>query len=374
LLESLPKVKLIRNQRREGLVRSRIFGADAATGKVLTFLDSHCECNIGWLEPLLQRVFKDPTVVVSPVIDVISMDTFQYIGASSELTGGFDWNLHFKWDIISSRKKQARKSPIEPIKTPMIAGGLFSINRLRFISTGKYDPDMDIWGGENFEISFRTWMCGGSLEIIPCSRVGHVFRKRHPYVFPNGNGVTYTKNTKRAAEVWMDEYKQYYYSARPSAVGRPIGSKIEDRKALRKKLNCTTFDWYLKNIYPELVIPTLTSKSFGKLMQGSLCLESFRYRGGNVGLSHCDQTNRNQEWIFDHESIRNENVCLAARGQVVMLESCSGDEVQKWTHTLQHQLIHKNSNKCLCSKSLSTEPILQICDKQNSHQIWNFFT
>ena len=32
----------------------------------------------------------------------------------------------------------------------MIAGGLFSINRERFIETGKYDVDMDIWGGENF--------------------------------------------------------------------------------------------------------------------------------------------------------------------------------------------------------------------------------
>jgi len=50
------KVEVVHQSRREGLIRTRLTGAKAATGQVLIFLDSHVEANINWLPPLLGQL------------------------------------------------------------------------------------------------------------------------------------------------------------------------------------------------------------------------------------------------------------------------------------------------------------------------------
>lgn len=49
-----------------------------AKGKVLIFLDAHCECADGWLNPLLKRINESPKSVVVPLIDVMDPKTFEY--------------------------------------------------------------------------------------------------------------------------------------------------------------------------------------------------------------------------------------------------------------------------------------------------------
>ena len=65
----------------------------------------------------------------------------------------FNWGGSFGYVVTKARNSA---SSINPIYSPMMTGGVFAINRDYFWKMGGYDPKMYGWGGENFELSFKT--------------------------------------------------------------------------------------------------------------------------------------------------------------------------------------------------------------------------
>ncbi|KAL9922834.1 polypeptide N-acetylgalactosaminyltransferase 5 isoform X2 [Glossina fuscipes] len=371
------KTFVLRTYKRSGLIRARLLGAKHVTGDVITFLDAHCECTEGWLEPLLARIVQNRRTVVCPVIDVISDETFEYITASDSTWGGFNWKLNFRWYRVPQREMERRNNDrTAPLRTPTMAGGLFSIDKEYFYELGSYDEGMDIWGGENLEMSFRVWMCGGVLEIAPCSRVGHVFRKSTPYTFPGGTTEIVNHNNARLVEVWLDDWKEFYYSFYPGARKASAGD-VSERKSLRERLNCKSFRWYLENIYPESLMP-LDYYYLGEIRNAETetCLDTMgRKYGEKIGVSYCHGLGGNQVFAYTkRQQIMSDDLCLDAShsmGPVNMVRCHNMGGNQEWVYNNEYKSIrHSNTGHCLerPSREDPTTPLLRPCNFNRGQQ------
>ncbi|KAH9508567.1 Polypeptide N-acetylgalactosaminyltransferase 13 [Bulinus truncatus] len=372
---SLPvPVHVIRTGSRVGLIRARLKGADISKGQVITFLDAHCECTEGWLEPLLSEIYNDRTSVVCPIIDVISDDTFEYITGSDMTWGGFNWKLNFRWYQVPQRELDRRGGDrSQPTRTPTMAGGLFAIDRNYFYEMGSYDKGMDIWGGENLEMSFRIWMCGGKIYIVTCSRVGHVFRKTSPYSWPGGVGRIINHNTQRIVEVWMDEYKDFFYKINPGVRATEYGD-VTNRKELREKLNCKSFRWYLENIYPESQLP-IDYHSLGEIKHKStsLCLDTMgRKSGEKVGLERCHGQGGNQVFCLTvkKQLMTDDDTCVGVNNEKVEFIRCR-DQNNQWEYNKESKALrHVNTDLCLGKPSPKEKdvPSLAKCSGSEEQQ------
>ncbi|XP_045599384.2 polypeptide N-acetylgalactosaminyltransferase 1 isoform X2 [Procambarus clarkii] len=381
-------VKLVRLKERHGLIRARLAGARAATGDVLIFLDSHCEANDKWMEPLLQRIKESRSAVLVPIIDVIDDKTLEYYHGNGRYfqVGGFTWSGHFTWIDISEQEQKRRANPVGPTRSPTMAGGLFAIERNYFWEIGSYDDGMDVWGGENLEMSFRVWMCGGTLETIPCSRVGHIFRSFHPYTFP-GNKDTHGLNTARLAETWMDSYKRLFYLYRPELEHADYGD-VGERKELRNRLQCKSFKWYLDNVYPQKFILDEDAFAYGRVRNigMNICLDTLEREDLDnsdyyLGLYSCQHAPLRNEFMSLSKTgeLRREEVCAEVPAffmqtlEKVRMTHCHGQRGnQEWLMTQTGHIIHKATNKCLDrgDKQSMDDVFVTDCANSRTQQWW----
>lgn len=235
----------------------------------------------------------NPRACTTPIIDSYNSMTWKYeVHAKYGVRGLFAWDFDFR------TMAQVRSRPSHPKPTPIMLGCAFAINRQYFWDLGAYDDELLIWNAENYELSFKLWLCGGEMLECPCSRVAHVFRFHNE--FRKLDGVDFVgRNFKRIAEVWMDDWKEFLYKTDIERYQSIDTGDLTKQKMIRERLNCKPFDYFLHYIAPEILatlpIPKPDDLAFG-VLQTSLnstvfCISDIDSKGSSCSITDkCDKS------------------------------------------------------------------------------------
>eukprot|EP00922_Rhytidocystis_sp_ex-Travisia-forbesii_P046954 GHVS01069985.1.p1 GENE.GHVS01069985.1~~GHVS01069985.1.p1 ORF type:complete len:609 (+),score=78.70 GHVS01069985.1:290-2116(+) len=372
-VDLLPNVRLVRNDVRKGIVGARLKGINESRAPIFVILDSHIEVQPLWMEPLVQRIQEDRTRVVMPQIDSINAETFEYI------SGGIGCQLGFLWKLMehSVEPQQVRRQapsrtandPTAFERSATMAGGLFAADKAFFMKIGSYDEGFEYWGTENLELSYRLWMCGGTLECAPCSRVYHIFRQGGVGYSSPGQSI---QVNKIRTLVWFDQYADLAWRV----MGKPRVNygDISSRLKLKEDLQCKSFQWYLDNVFPEGDVTSISDVPYlGQLenVGAKMCLDNGggASAGGKAVVYPC-HGGETQEFMYFKKPqrimpVRNDETCLAPPNR---LDWCLDQPAFRWDFGDDGLL--RQGEECL--EADGGRLLMAGCDAQDTAQQWKW--
>ncbi|OEH77341.1 inactive polypeptide N-acetylgalactosaminyltransferase-like protein 5 [Cyclospora cayetanensis] len=370
----LPKVRLVRSPKREGIVGARMRAIRASQADIFVVLDSHIEVQNQWLEPLVSRIREDPRRIVMPQVDGIDAENFRHIAGGIGCKLGFLWQLmehSYEFHQMARLPPEQQNSQATDFQTsPTMAGGLFAADKKFFFSIGAYDEGFRYWGTENLEFSFRLWQCGGILECAPCSRVYHIFRKGGSgYSFPSDALIA----NKMRTLMWMDEYADLAWRV----LGKPAvdygEESLKKRREWRAQKQCKSFKWYMENVFSEADVVHLTDVPFlGRLKHNAtgLCLDAGgqSFPGGHPALVRCEESHPSQDFMYFRKighvmPVRNDEACLTPKGN---FDWCRATDVMWWDFE-GGMLQNRSAGECLTV--VRSKLTLVQCDPTTALQV-----
>ncbi|KAG5667458.1 hypothetical protein PVAND_015438 [Polypedilum vanderplanki] len=383
-------VKIKNLKERKGLIVTRLEGANEATGEILVFFDSHIEVNINWLPPLIAPIKKNKRLATMPVIDNFEANTFE-VGSAFPYgnRGGIDWNLIYH---RFHRYLPPNINPLLPFPNPIMLGCAFAIDRKFFLDElGGYDREFKIWNGENYELSFKLWLCADGLYEVPCSRVAHSFRMVNPSRKFDDDYVG--RNFKRLIEVWFDEFKDVVYKHDEERYKKIDAGDLSVPLAIKNRLNCKPFKYFLEEIAPDIAerypfdkkSPVFASGQIKSFVRQDICIDTLlRSEFERIGLYQCADV-KNEDEIPQTQFFRlnfMKNIVLGyfeycLDSFMLSIPQCHYSEFgnQYWFYDHKnHMLINSfdDGGMCLTAKFEEQSIEMKECDEKDLNQKWIF--
>jgi len=190
--ENIPNLKLVSNKWRCGCGPSRHIGALNANFDWLLITDSHMRFPAGWYEAWKAAPWKGSpkTVFCATCLQLnrkhldVNHPMGEYNGATFNFHGPDRQfpNLIQTLECVWLNRDEQPKEDCSEI--PAIMGAGYFVNRSWFLHLDA-TRFLRTWGGDEIQLSMKSWLAGGSVRLLRSVRIGHRFPEKQEHKWFN---------------------------------------------------------------------------------------------------------------------------------------------------------------------------------------------